>query len=321
MVRWSRAAAVLTLGVAVAGCEVAKPVTPVPRPPARPENLQPAPPPKPEAPPEVRSSDSLVLEKYYARVEKGLLSQGLLRKDGGGRDTPYGRRQLVENFLKIALYDEYARVGGGLVARTTPSVLRRWETPVRMQVDFGETVPNRIRSADRAAITAYAARLSRVTGLPISEVGRGGNFHVFVMNEDERRALAPVLRTRLPGLSEADVRTITELPQRDYCVVFARAGSDGAYSSAVAFIRAENPDLLRLSCIHEELAQGLGLPNDSPSARPSIFNDDEEFALLTTQDELMLKMLYDPRMRVGMSEEEARPVAEEIAAELLGGDS
>jgi hypothetical protein len=43
-------------------------------------------------------------------------------------------------------------------------------------------------------------------------------------------------------------------------------------------IRAEHPDLLRLSCLHEEIAQGLGLPNDSPRARPSIFNDDEEFA-------------------------------------------
>ncbi len=40
-----------------------------------------------------------------------------------------------------------------------------------------------------------------------------------------------------------------------------------------------------------EIAQGLGLPNDSPTARPTIFNDDEEFALLTRQDEMMLRML------------------------------
>ena len=66
-------------------------------------------------------------------------------------------------------------------------------------------------------------------------------------------------------------------------------------------IRAEHPDLLRLSCLHEEIAQGLGLSNDSPAARPSIFNDDEEFALLTRHDELLLTMLYDPRMIPGMS--------------------
>ena len=71
----------------------------------------------------------------------------------------------------------------------------------------------------------------------------------------------------------------------------------------------------------EEVAQGLGLPNDSPTARPSIFNDDEEFALLTTQDELLLKMLYDPRLSPGMTPDEARPILREIADELVGGPS
>ena len=44
----------------------------------------------------------------------------------------------------------------------------------------------------------------------------------------------------------------------------------------------------------------MGLANDSPDARPSVFNDDEEFAFLTRHDELLLKMLYDPRLRPGM---------------------
>ena len=91
-------------------------------------------------------------------------------------------------------------------------------------------------------------------------------------------------------------------------------------SQAVAVIRAEHPDALRLSCIHEEIAQGLGLANDSPAARPSIFNDDEEFGLLTRHDELLLRILYDSRLSPGMTEEEARPVVEIIAAELLGED-
>ena len=50
-----------------------------------------------------------------------------------------------------------------------------------------------------------------------------------------------------------------------------------------------------------------------PAARPSIFNDDEEFALLTTQDELMLKMLYDPRLQPGMDAAQAAPIAPIIA--------
>ncbi len=81
------------------------------------------------------------------------------------------------------------------------------------------------------------------------------------------------------------------------------------------------PDLFRLSCIHEEIAQGLGLANDSPLARPSIFNDDEEFGLLTQHDERLLAMLFDARLRPGMTAEEAEPVLTQIASELMGAGS
>jgi hypothetical protein len=73
-----------------------------------------------------------------------------------------------------------------------------------------------------------------------------------------------------------------------------------------------------MSCLHEEMAQALGLPNDSPTARPSIFNDDEEFALLTRHDELLLRILYDRRLQPGMTKKQAVPIVRQIAAELLG---
>ena len=67
--------------------------------------------------------------------------------------------------------------------------------------------------------------------------------------------------------------------------------------------------------------QGLGLSNDSPAARPSIFNDDNEFALLTRHDELLLQILYDERLPLGATPSEARPIVNIIASELLGGES
>jgi len=61
------------------------------------------------------------------------------------------------------------------------------------------------------------------------------------------------------------------------------------------------------------------LANDSPSARPSIFNDDDEFALLTTHDEMLLKMLYDKRLSAGMTADAAAGDVKVIANELTGG--
>lgn len=301
---------------ALASCATAPPAPQValPRPVARPA--------VPVPPPVAPSAESQALALYYAQVQADLLTQGLLRTDGGGKDAPFTDTMLTENFIRIALYDEYRRTGGGLVAQETQSRLRRWAAPVRVKVAFGASVSPERRATDRARIASYLARLSSITGHSISLAETGANFFLHMVNEDERRALGPVISATLPDLSMAEVSGLTNLPRSTYCIVYALSeGSSSTYARAFAVIRAEHPDLLRLSCIHEEIAQGLGLANDSPLARPSIFNDDEEFALLTRQDELMLKMLYDPALHPGMGAAEARPIARSIAARLIGGDS
>jgi hypothetical protein len=269
-----------------------------------------------------RSELSREMQAYYAKITREMEARGQLRTDVAPRDAPFGQRQLVDDFIHVALYDEYTSSGGGFVARQSVSRLRRWEKPVRMELEFGASVPMAERASDRAEVSAYASRLARASTHPVSVVNTGGNFHVLFVNEDERRAIAPRLRALVPGIDSASVDAITDLPLSTYCVVFAFSqGNSAVYSQAVAVIRGEHPPALRTSCIHEELAQGLGLANDYPRARPSIFNDDEEFALLTHHDEMLLKMLYDPRLRPGMTEAEARPIIEKIAAEMLAASS
>ncbi|WP_372605248.1 DUF2927 domain-containing protein [Actibacterium sp.] len=278
---------------------------------------------RPDMTPAVQSAQSKALESYYARVETDLLTRGLVRSDGGGPDTPFSQRQLVENFVQIALYNEYDFSNGILVPRKSASRLRRWSGPVRMSVSFGETVPAEKRRKDMNDTAAYARRLTRLTGNPVTLTSpANANFHVLFLNEDERRALGPQLQTLVPGVTNSLIRSITDMPRSTFCTVYAFSLDDAStYYRAVAVIRAEQPDLLRLTCIHEELAQGMGLANDSPAARPSIFNDDEEFALLTYHDELLLRMLYDPRLTPGMTAEQARPILRDIASDLMGGSS
>lgn len=305
-------------GLGLAALLAACATVPVSAPPPAP---RPAPPPVAPAPrPTAPSAESAALASYYAQVQADLLSQGLLRTDGGGKDTPFTDTMLTENFIRVAMFDEYARSASGLVARETSSTLRRWQGPVRVEVRFGASVPAAKQATDRARIGSYLQRLQAVTGHPISLVTSGGNFQVQVVNEDERRALGPTIAQSLPGLSPADIGGLTNLPRSTYCIVYALSpGQSSAYDAAFAVIRAEHPDLLRLSCLHEEIAQGLGLANDSPMARPSIFNDDEEFALLTRQDEMMLRILYNPQLRPGMTAAEARPIVRALATQMTGG--
>jgi len=300
---------------ALAACEPAglSPVVPA----APPGNGAP-----PEPPVAAPGPATFAARAYYARVEANYLSQDLLRADGGGADTPFTARDLADNFIHVAFYDEFSDRNGRLEPQATENRLHRWVDPVRVNVEFGASVPLVQRAADRAAIASYVARLSRITGLPMRMTAWRANHTVLVLNAEEREAAAPRIAALAPGISTAALDSATRMAPEMYCTVFSfTTGSSAVYTRALTVIRGELPEMLRLACVHEELAQSLGLVNDYPRARPSIFNDNEEFALLTKQDELMLKMLYDPRLRPGMTLAEARPVIETMAAELVPGES
>ncbi len=259
---------------------------------------------------------------YFAALEAQRLANGLLRQERAPRDLPISARDIEDVFVRIALYEEYSFQGDQIIERETPSVLRRWEAPVQMQLGFGASVPDTTRRADTAFVNNYAARLGRLTQHPVSRVDRGGNFHVLVLNEAERRAIGPQLQQLIPGLDSVTLDLVQGIPYSVSCLVlaFSRSGTD-VYTDALAIIRAELPDLSRRACYYEELAQGMGLPNDSPRARPSLFNDTAEFAVLTVLDEQLLRVLYDERLQPGMREVEARPIIRQIANELMGGES
>ncbi|MCH8467930.1 MAG: DUF2927 domain-containing protein [Roseinatronobacter sp.] len=315
--RARRAALMLGAAVSLAGCEGFTPRMAEP-----PVATSPAPPPRaiateiafPEATDHIRA--------HFVALEARRLGDGMLRQTRNPADLPFSDRDLEEVFVKIALFDEYTYTGGRIIQRSAPSTLRRWELPVRMGLEFGSSVPQSRQNADRAFVGAYAGRLGRVTGHPVSLVDRGANFHILVLDETERQAIGPRLRQLVPGVDDVTVGLIEDLPLTISCLVlaFSRSGTD-VYSDAVAVIRAELPDLSRHACYHEELAQGMGLPNDSPRARPSLFNDTGEFGVLTVMDEQLLRILYDPRLRPGMREREARPIIRRIARELMGGQS
>ncbi|WP_374801820.1 DUF2927 domain-containing protein [Paracoccus zhouxuedongae] len=309
--------------IAAAGCMHA-PADPAPRPAPKvvtpPPDANPAPPPAADKPsasettaaPSARSAE---IAAFYRKAEADLRARGHLRRDRGAGMT-VSREDLVRDFMAIAFHDEPPG------SSPVPAPLRRWSEPVRVGLTFGDSVPPAQRIRDRRDVVDLLDRLARASGHSVSLTGETGNIDVFFVSEDERPALRKELARRLPGLPAADLDRILSMPRSLFCAAYAW-GRDGRadYAQAVVLIRAEHPTLLRQSCIHEEIAQSMGLAADSYDARPSIFNDDEEFALLTQHDETLLRILYDPRLTPGMNAEQALPIVQTIAAELTGATS
>lgn len=248
----------------------------------------------------------------YRHYSDTLTTGGKLRTDRAPLDASFSNSNLAENFERIALNREYRRENDELIEETTPTRLSRWEQPIRYRV-VGEAATG----ADRGEYDSFAQKLSGLTGLEIVQEDENPNLTILILGPEERRAFVRQLQDS--GLAERMPLVVEWADDISYPCVGQVGYEDtdtGLITGAMIVIKGELEGVLRSSCIHEELTQTLGLMNDDPEVRPSIFNDDQEFALLTEHDEILLRILYDRRLRPGMEADEARPLLPEIIEEI-----
>lgn len=300
---------VLLAGAALAGgCAVVLEPSPAPR------DLSSEAPPAPRAP-DGGQQESADLRLLYADYEAELMASGRMRRDVAPADAPFTDDDLARNFVRIALHDEYTDVNGRYMHEERAEVLRRWEAPVRVAVMTGASEMREDAARDRANVAAFARRLAQVTG---HDVGMAEsydvNFLVLFMTRAEGTVFADKVRETYPDFAPAVVTALENTAVDNFCASYAFF-DEAAYSAVMILIRAEHPAFTKLSCVQEEMSQAMGLPNDSPDARPSLYNDDLEFALLTEHDAILLRMLYDPRLRPGMTADEVLPLLPAIAAD------
>lgn len=232
---------------------------------------------------------------YQARMQ----AEGYLRTDREPADATYTNRQLAEDFRRIAFFtfpNDQFRV---------QKPLTRWEQPVRYAVVGTDS--------DRAQVDRLMTRIAGLTGLDIAGAPESAsNFIVMLLSEEERRAmrrLAPDMRSR--QFFDTLFSSIFD------CGALADwSMKDPEIRQVLVYLHDDLDGLYRRLCLQEEISQSFGLFNDDPSVRPSIFNDDDEFALLTRHDEYLLRILYDPRLNPGMSADEAMPIVRRIIDEI-----
>ncbi len=149
--------------------------------------------------------------------------------------------------------------------------------------------------------------------------GPDANFLVMILSTAEQSVAAEATAQQFPDFEPAVLGALGGTPIDTFCTAyaFAQPANPSSYAAVMVLIRAEHPALTRASCVQEEMAQAMGLPNDYAAARPSLFNDSLEFAFLTEHDEILLRMLYDRRLKPGMTVAEARPLLPEIAQDAI----
>jgi hypothetical protein len=215
------------------------------------------------------------------------------RKDG---DTAWlSDEQVLQNLSTVVFGSEFVGEDSQFV--------RKWIGPMRVAV-YGDD-----KGDYNDLVDAHLGLLRRLTGLEISRVrwdDAGVNASILFLSKPEfRRYAKEYLGKGKPG---------TNHNLACFGVFRANAARDIIGFSAMIPLSGSREEID--ACIVEEVTQVLGLPNDSFDIHPTIFNDDDEYHQLTWQDQLMLEVLYDPRVKPGMTRQEFTPVARTIIEQL-----
>lgn len=262
--------------------------------------------------------DNKVSPAAYSSWTDSLVSDGLMRIDVDAPDLPYTDDELADHFRRIALYHESdaGQVAGP--SNRSPQPIHKWRGPVRY-VLVGEGVTRE----DAAAIAAFGERVSEATGLEIGHADDAVNLFITITTTAERSELSEAMGAS--GL--APLRDSFDRWRRDpNWICGGNALISKRYPNEIVggliFLDAGVSGRLREACLQEEFAQILGLFNDDPEVRPSLFTDTSEFARLTNHDAELLSILYDQRLKPGMSEAEAMRIVPAIIRDIRqgGGD-
>jgi len=213
----------------------------------------------------------------------------------------------VRNFETVAFYREFDPDG-------VRQVLTRWEGPLRVAL-AGEVQDRHVGYARH-----HLRDLATLTGLeiglaPIEEA----NVVVILAPAPFERALDTYREIYRPFFSSERAMERVTAQMRAEATCYARVltnDSGDVITGAMALIPTDQGRFVVRACLIEELTQALGLFNDSDDIVPSIFNDSSPNMVLSEHDRLLVRLLYDPRLRPGMTWDEAEPVVRAVIAEL-----
>ncbi|WP_428642066.1 DUF2927 domain-containing protein [Roseibium sp.] len=179
-----------------------------------------------------------------------------------------------------------------------PYLVKKFTTPVRFYV-------HNLSSRDRRKTVYRFIRDigKQVGGLTtnVADTPSRANFEIYVVDRAQYEA---VVRKDVYKSERAKV------PGR--CLVRVVSGRNGIKRSTAVIVSDEGEFLFK-RCLVEETLQGLGPMNDDASLTHSVFNDSSRHSRFTVFDQIILNMLYDPRIKPGMSQQQTRPILPLVA--------
>ena len=206
--------------------------------------------------------------------------------------------EIADGFLKTAFGTEYHLAGR--IDR-----IRKYNGPVRVFVDGTRAD----RKAQLAQVVADIKRRVQHLDIAMADTSVDATIDVrLVRDRDLNRTIAAFY-----GNERArEIRASLD-PQ---CLSGFRKNENYEIEHSDVILTVDNGDFVFFDCAYEELLQSLGPINDTDSVPWTMFNDKVSMGFFDVFDQYILNLLYDPRIKAGMTVEEVKVVLPEVLADV-----
>jgi hypothetical protein len=206
--------------------------------------------------------------------------------------------EIVEGFFKTAFGAEYHLAGR--VDR-----IRRYDGPVRV---FAES-DRADRKAQLAKVVADIGKRVQHLDIAMIDTSEAANVRVKLVRD---RDLFRTISSFYGAEKAREIRTSLD-PQ---CLSGFRKNENFEIEHSDVILTVDNGDFTFLDCAYEELLQSLGPINDTSSVPWTMFNDNVSMGYFDVYDQYILNLLYDPRIKPGMTIAEVKAVLPAVLADV-----
>ncbi|MEP3233636.1 MAG: DUF2927 domain-containing protein [Hyphomicrobiales bacterium] len=208
------------------------------------------------------------------------------------------QKVIKRDFMRVVMSAEYG--GNSKFGRS----VKKYDSTVRF------AIINHSKLDRRQAIKGFVWSLpTKIAGLKTSVVSnpQQANFRIHVVDKDQ---YADVIRNEIYGGARK--------PVRGKCFVRVLASKNAnSIGSTDVVIRSDDGERLFQRCMVEEILQGLGPLADRGNKNFSIFNTASQHSSFTVHDQVLMNILYDPRIKPGMSKSQVAKILPTVMHDCL----
>jgi len=207
--------------------------------------------------------------------------------------------QIIDGFMNTAFGAEYHLAGR--VDR-----IRKYQMPVRIFIDGSARADQRKQIGK--VVRDIAMRVQHLDIAMADKRDDANSIITLVRDRDLQKTI-----TAFFGAEKAKEIHDSLDPQ---CLSGFRKNENYEIQRSDVILTVGNGNFVFLDCAYEELLQSLGPINDTDTVPWTMFNDQVSMGFFGVYDQYIMNILYDPRIKAGMTVDEVRGVLPAILPDV-----